>query len=86
MIEKLLSPEVITAAASAVAAVTALVVAIVNGVRAVKLERQIEAAKQRETYIVCPHCGKKAPLSEVSFRLPDGSLDNNLNGKPDVLE
>lgn len=86
MIEKILTPEVITAAASAVAALTALVVAIVNGVKAVKLEKQIEAAKQRETYIICPHCKKKTPLSEVSFRLPDGSLDNNLNGKPDFLE
>lgn len=62
MIEKLLSPEVITAAASVVAAITAFVVAIVNGVRAVKLEKQIEAAKQRETYIVCPHCGKRPHL------------------------
>ena len=86
MIEKLLSPEIITAASSGVAAITALIVAVIQAVKAHKLEKQIEAAKQRETYIVCPHCKKKTPLSEVSFRLPDGSLDNNLNGKPDVLE
>lgn len=81
-----ITPEIITAASSAVAGVTALVVAICNGVKAHKLEKQIEAAKLRETYIICPHCKKKTPLSEVDFRLPDGSLDNNLNGKPDITE
>ena len=81
-----LTPELITAISSGVAAVTALVVAICNGVKAAKLSKQLEAAKMRQTYIICPHCKKKTPLSEVDFRLPDGSLDNNLNGVPDVKE
>lgn len=39
MIERFFSPEVITAVSSGVAALTALVVAIFNGVKAHKLEK-----------------------------------------------
>lgn len=80
------TPELITAICSGVSAIGAIIIAIINGVKCHKLDQRIEQAKLRETYIICPHCKKKTPLSEVSFRLPDGSLDNNLNGKPDVLE
>lgn len=71
MIEKLLSPEIITAASSGVAAITALIVAIIQAVKAHKLEKQIEAAKLRETYIICPHCKKRPHLvrSISGFRM-----------------
>ena len=47
------------------------------------LDRALKEAKMRETYVTCPHCQKKIPLSELSFHLPDGSLDDNLDGIPD---
>lgn len=81
-----ITPELITAVAGCATAIASGIVAIVSAKKASKLEKRLEEAKQRETYIICPHCKKKTPLSEVDFRLPDGSLDNNLNGKPDIEE
>lgn len=48
------------------------------------LDRALKEAKMRETYVICPHCEKKIPLSELSFHLPDGSIDDNLDGIPDA--
>lgn len=66
---------------------------VVNGVAAIVLviksksfSLYLKKAKQRETYTVCPHCKKEIPLSELSFHLPSGELDNNLNGVPDSSE
>lgn len=80
------SPELITAIGSGISALGAIIIAIINGVKCHKLDQRIEQAKLRETYCICPKCKKRIPLSEIQFRLPDGSLDNNLNGKPDILE
>ena len=65
-------------------AVLAIINSIVAEVRVRKLQKQLDAAKERETFIECPHCKKKILLSEMSFRLPSGALDNNLDGKPDA--
>lgn len=46
----------------------------------------IKKAKSRGTFTICPHCHKAIPLSDLDFRLPDGSIDNNLNGVPDAQE
>lgn len=66
---------------------------VVNGVAAIVLliksksfSLYLKKAKQRETYMVCPHCKKEIPLSELSFHLPSGEVDNNLNGVPDQQE
>lgn len=48
--------------------------------------RAIKKAKARNTFTICPHCHKAIPLSDLDFRLPDGSIDNNLNGVPDEKE
>lgn len=50
------------------------------------LKSQLEQAKSKETYIKCPHCNSKLPLSELSFYLPGDVKDNNLNGIPDDQE
>jgi len=47
------------------------------------LKEQLEQAKSRETYIKCPKCQSKLPLSEVNFYLPGDIRDNDLNGQPD---
>lgn len=65
-------------------AIISVINAIVSARRSYKLSQELDAAKERETYIECPHCGKKIHLSEMSFRLPSGALDNDLNGKPDA--
>ena len=64
-------------------AIIAVINAIVSARRSYKLSQELDAAKERETYIECPHCSKKIRLSEMYFRLPSGALDNDLNGKPD---
>lgn len=63
---------------------------VINGIAAIVLlvksksfSLYLKKAKQRETYTVCPHCKKEIPLSELSWHLPSGEVDNNLNGVPD---
>lgn len=79
-------PAIITAICGAVGAVAAIVTSIVNLVKNHRIKVALDKAKQRETYAVCPKCKKKIPLSELSFYLPDGSKDNDLNGVPDPEE
>lgn len=45
--------------------------------------RFLKRAKDRDTFTVCPKCGTQIKLSDMEFRLPDGSIDNDLDGKPD---
>lgn len=75
--------ELVSYALATFGAVLAIINSIIAEVRVRKLQLQLDAAKQRETYIECPHCKKKILLSQMSFRLPSGALDNNLDGKPD---
>lgn len=76
--------------ASAVTALAGAVCAIVSLVKAhrtkVACDRMIQDAQSRCTQVICPKCHKKSPLSQVTFQLPDGSTDNNLNGIPDHEE
>lgn len=71
---------------SVLGAVGALIVSIVNAKNIRNIDQHINQAKRRGTFIVCPHCKKESPLSDVHFLLPDGSLDDNLNGVPDNQE
>lgn len=79
-------PAIITAVCGAVGAVAAIVTSIVNLVKNHRIKVALDKAKQRETYAICPKCRKKIPLSELSFYLPDGSKDDDLNGVPDPEE
>lgn len=49
-------------------------------------DKMLQDAKSRQTMVKCPVCKKESPLSDVTFRLPDGSPDNNLDGVPDDKE
>lgn len=71
---------------AAAAALASIVTTVVNLGKTKHLEKALAAAKRRQTSIVCPHCHKESPLSEVNFKLPSGELDNNLNGVPDNSE
>lgn len=71
---------------SGVIAIASAVVGVISVCRGYKFTKYLNDARQRETYIECPHCKKKIPLSEISFHLPSGEVDNNLNGKPDAQE
>lgn len=50
------------------------------------LNQQLSEARNRKTYTSCPHCGEKIYLDQISWHLPSGELDNNLNGVPDDAE
>lgn len=50
------------------------------------IEKELDLIKERQTYIICPHCKKKVAFSELEFHLPDGGKDQNLNGIPDERE
>lgn len=75
-----------TALASVIAAITSFIVAVRNARKTAKVEKLLEDAQERQTYVICPRCKKKVRLSELAFHLPDGSLDQNLDGIPDKLQ
>lgn len=50
------------------------------------LEDALSAAKAKETYTECPYCHNKVPLGDLKFYLPNGAVDNNLNGIADDQE
>lgn len=76
-------PELATLGVALVSSIVAFISGIVSYRQSSKLGKQLQVAKERETYSICPHCGKKVYLSEMSFRLPSGAVDNNLDGKAD---
>lgn len=63
---------------------------VASGVYTLHLARSFKALKAkavvRKTYTVCPHCNQAIPLEDVSFFLPGGKRDDNLNGVPDDEE
>lgn len=82
-----LSPEAITAyataAVSVIGAIGSLVAAVMSFFKSRRLARLLDDAKARETYSICPFCHKKIPLSEMDFHLPSGVVDNDLDGLAD---
>lgn len=50
------------------------------------LEKELSHAKEKECYTVCPHCQKDIRFSDLTFYLPSGDIDNNLNGIADKDE
>lgn len=54
--------------------------------KALVMAQELDRAKYRLTYHVCPHCGKPVLLSEIKWMLPGNIQDQNLNGVPDNQE
>lgn len=83
-------PEICAALVSVIAAGCGLAVTLINNhkTRVLKkeLEKALAEAKAKETYTVCPCCDSKLLLSQLTFHLPGGSIDQNLNGVPDDQE
>ena len=81
-------PAFITTVATSCASVSAAIVSIIKAVqaskRAEKAQRILDDARSRQTYFECPECGKKVTLDRVTFHLPGGAVDNDLDGAPDV--
>lgn len=50
------------------------------------LMRELDNAKLRLTYHVCPYCGHQVRLDECHWLLPGDLADENLNGIPDDHE
>lgn len=71
---------------TALVALMTAIAGVIATIQTKKFKNYLDAAKQRETYIECPKCKKRIPLSEIHFHLPSGELDDNLNGKPDNQE
>lgn len=75
-----------TSIVSVLTSLGSLVGMIVCLVKTHKANKVLKDAKSRKTQVLCPKCHKKSPIDEVHFILPDGALDNNLNGVPDDKE
>lgn len=72
---------------SAVGSVAMAIIGLVKSHQSKKRYAElVQAIKVRMTYTTCPHCGKKVYFAELSWHLPDGSKDDNLNGIPDNEE
>lgn len=54
--------------------------------KTVALMRELDNAKLRLTYHVCPYCGHQVRLDECRWKLPGDLADENLNGVPDNQE
>lgn len=67
-------------------AVLDLFVLIYAKCKGAAVKKLLSQAKARSTYLVCPHCGKPVQLEDVTFFLPGGFVDDNLNGIPDEKE
>lgn len=74
------------ALAQVLAAVAALIIGIINAKNIRLVDQHVNQAKRRGTLVVCPKCKKESPLADCHFLLPDGSLDDNLNGIADDKE
>lgn len=73
----------ITAATGLMSAIAAWIVNLTLHRSNRCLEEKLKKVKERETYTVCPHCKKEIPFSDLSFFLPGGLPDQNLDGKED---
>jgi len=58
----------------------------ITNIRISKVKKLLNGSKSNGYRIRCPHCKKESPIEEVSFLLPSGAVDNNLNGVPDEQE
>lgn len=73
-------------------AIISIIVAILGssttflGIRNHTLHKRLDALKRQGYQIRCPRCKKEIPLAEVDILMPDGSVDNNLNGIDDEKE
>lgn len=47
------------------------------------LKTDLQKAKEALVACKCPHCKKEVFLRDLSFYLPDGSSDDDLNGQAD---
>lgn len=80
-------------AAAATGVVTALASFLVYRIKLrsakaknVVLMQELDRAKLRLTYHVCPYCHHKVRLDECHWLLPGDLADQNLNGVPDNQE
>lgn len=48
--------------------------------------KELDNAKLRLTYTICPHCHNKVSLDQCHWLLPGALKDENLNGIPDNQE
>lgn len=72
----------------AISAAAGAVVAVVGSISAQvsknKIKRLIDKSRQDGHYLVCPHCKRTIDINkEVHFYLPDGSVDDDLDGEKD---
>lgn len=77
---------VASAIVSVVSAISALIFSLIRAKAVKEIKKALDDAKKKDTRIVCPRCKKEVPLREVHFLLPDGSIDDNLNGIADDQE
>lgn len=51
-----------------------------------QLKTDLNKARAAMVSCICPECGRRIYLRDLNFELPDGSLDNNLNGVSDDID
>lgn len=59
---------------------------IITLLRTATLSKALKNARESKYWSTCPHCKRKVYFDELSWRMPDGVLDNNLNGVDDSKE
>lgn len=59
---------------------------IISLVRTLHLSSALKKARESKYWTTCPRCHKKIYLDELVLRMPDGAVDDNINGVPDDQE
>lgn len=71
--------------ATSLAALVLMVSTVFGIVFSKQLSKRVTVAR-KVTFTKCPHCGQLFRLSDADFLLPNGKVDNDLNGLPDDEE
>lgn len=71
--------------ATSIAALVLTVSTVFGIVFSKQLSKRVTVAR-KVTFTKCPHCGELFRLSDADFILPNGKVDNDLNGIPDEEE
>lgn len=56
---------------------------IISLLRTLTLTKALKNARESKYWSTCPHCKKKVYFDELQWHMPNGVLDNDLNGQPD---
>lgn len=73
--------------ATLIGSIATAVASLANSINARRsCKKLLQVARSRSYWTTCPHCKKTIYLNEIAFHMPDGAIDDDLNGVADSDE